>query len=143
MGSNRTIPSDIPAMWGHCLKADCRLADSCLRQLAMQNDRTESVWLRMLNPAIASGEADCPYYVDAGTPRFARGLSFNFDDVPYGKVKDFKAELQDRFSKMKLSRMTRGLCLISPADQETLHRLCAKHDIPEPVYAEFTFSWED
>lgn len=138
-----SIPTDIPAMWGHCTNSDCKVADTCLRQLAMRQDSGSDVWIRILNPNLAIGEENCPYYVDVETPRYARGVSFNFDEVPYKNVQDFKAELQVTFNKMRLSRMKRGLCLISPKEQKVLQRLCAKYEIPMPIYQEFTFSWDD
>ena len=142
MNKDIEIPAEIPAMWGHCLNSDCQLADTCLRQLAMRQNSSSDVWMRILNPILAEGNENCPYFVDALTPRFARGLSFSFDEVPYKNVQDFKAEFATIFEKTARSRMLRGLKLISPEEQAIIQKLCDKYSIPAPIYEEYTFSWD-
>ena len=121
--------SEMPASFGRCMQSECPKAESCLRRMAM------------LNPsAVASFEA-CSFYIDAYHPVCAKGLVYDLKEVPLGKAEAIMRQLVSKFGKMKLSRMRRGLCVISPKDQKVLADIFAQYDAPQPTFAKRVHPW--
>lgn len=135
--------TEMPAMFGRCLKTDCPLGETCLRRLAMLQEEKRTQWLTVVNPAsLTADAADCPFHIDAHHPTHAKGLTYNLKEVPLGKAEAIKDQLERKFGRMKLSRMKRGLCLITPQDQETLASIFERHEAPIPTYKLMVHPWE-
>lgn len=133
--------SEMPQMFGRCLCAACPLADKCLRQLAWRQEETRGDWLTVLNPHTVKGGPECPHFIDAFHPAYAKGLRFNLDDVPLGKARALRSALTEALGRMKLSRMRRGLLPISPEQQRWLADIFARHGAPAPEYEAFVHPW--
>ena len=133
--------SEMPASFGRCMQSECPKAESCLRRMAMRREEPRGSWLTVLNPsAVASFEA-CSFYIDAYHPVCAKGLVYDLKEVPLGKAEAIMRQLVSKFGKMKLSRMRRGLCVISPKDQKVLADIFAQYDAPQPTFAKRVHPW--
>lgn len=139
----RTIDfSGMPQMFGRCLRAECPQAENCLRQLAWRQEETRGDFLTLINPHTVKGGTDCPHFIDAFHPAYAKGLRYDLSRVPHADVLALRRELTEVFGKMVHSRMRRGLCLISPQQQKKLAAIFARHGVAEPQYEERTHPWE-
>lgn len=134
--------SGMPQMFGRCLRAECLQAETCLRQLAWRQEETRGDLLTLINPHTVKGGTDCPHFIDAFHPAYAKGLRLDLNDVPHGKATALRRELTEAFGKVALFRMRHGQCLISPKRQRTLAALFARYGAPEPQYEVRTHPWE-
>ena len=50
---------EVPGCYLHCIKADCKMADHCLRQLAMQNLPSNLTAVTILNPQLTQTAQLC------------------------------------------------------------------------------------
>lgn len=134
--------SEMPVTFGRCILSNCGQAETCLRRLAMLREEQRGAWLSVVNPAAVAAAETCPFYIDAYHPACAKGLVYDLSEVPLAKAEAVKRTLVEKFGRMKLSRMARGLYVIKPEEQETIASIFAKYDAPAPTYQQKVHCWD-
>ena len=64
---------EVPDNYTLCVKADCPMADHCLRQLAMQVLTSRNKILKIVNPLLTQPSEQCEFYRSDEPQVFARG----------------------------------------------------------------------
>lgn len=134
--------SEMPLTFGRCILRNCGRAETCLRRLAMLREEQRGAWLSVLNPAAVAAAETCPFYIDAYHPTCAKGLVYDLSEVPLAKAEAVKRTLVEKFGKVRLWRMRKGLCVIKPKDQKLLSSIFAACDAPAPTYRKKVHPWE-
>ena len=65
---------EVPDNYTLCVKADCPMADHCLRQLAMQVLTSRNKILKIVNPLLTQPSEQCEFYRSDEPQVFARGF---------------------------------------------------------------------
>ena len=68
---------EVPDNYTLCVKADCPVADHCLRQLAMQVLTSRNKILKIVNPLLTQPSEQCEFYRSDEPQVFARGFSIS------------------------------------------------------------------
>lgn len=127
------IYKDIPENYPLCIHADCRMADSCLRQLAYRRHDELGTFLRLINPAKCSKGTDCPYYVNNQPVRFAKGF-VNFKQRMYPDQYDrFMTLLICHFGRNQYFKRRRGDIVLPPEEQEVIRYTLEKVGVTKPM----------
>ena len=127
------IYKDIPENYPLCIHADCRMADSCLRQLAYRRHDELGTFLRLINPAKCSKGTDCPYYVNNQPVRFAKGF-VNFKKRMYPDQYDrFMTLLICHFGRNQYFKRRRGDIVLPPEEQEVIRHTLEKVGVTQPM----------
>ena len=127
------IYKDIPENYPLCIHADCRMADSCLRQLAYRRHDELCTFLRLINPAKCSKGTDCPYYVNNQPVRFAKGF-VNFKKQMYPDQYDrFMTLLICHFGRNQYFKRRRGDIVLPPEEQEVIRYTLEKVGVTQPM----------
>ncbi len=93
---NKINYNDVPGCFLHCIQSDCKMADHCLRQLAMQALPDDYRGVTILNPKLAKPMGDC--YM-----------------LP-GQYDTFRYRLQGKFGRNPYFERRKGERLCSPSD---------------------------
>ena len=127
------IYKDIPENYPLCIHADCRMADSCLCQLAYRRHDELGTFLRLINPAKCSKGTDCPYYVNNQPVRFAKGF-VNFKKRMYPDQYDrFMTLLICHFGRNQYFKRRRGDIVLPPEEQEVIRYTLEKVGVTQPM----------
>ena len=127
------IYKDIPENYPLCIHADCRMADSCLRQLAYRRHDELVTFLRLINPAKCSKGTDCSYYVNNQPVRFAKGF-VNFKKRMYPDQYDrFMTLLICHFGRNQYFKRRRGDIVLPPEEQEVIRYTLEKVGVIQPM----------
>ena len=127
------IYKDIPENYPLCIHADCRMADSCLRQLAYHRHDELGTFLRLINPAKCSKGTDCQYYVNNQPVRFAKGF-VNFKKRMYPDQYDrFMTLLICHFGRNQYFKRRRGEIVLPPEEQEVIQMALEKVGVTQPM----------
>ena len=124
--------SKIPGWWAICMKADCKMAQVCLRQLAFDClPQGTNAWKCLMPKATAPVEADgrCRFFAKNEMVKFANGFDgmmskVNSRDGRYG----IRMDLTRYFgSKGSYYRSKHGERQLSPKDQQKVLSVFAQY----------------
>ena len=65
---------EVPGCYLHCTNADCKMANHCLRQLAMQHLPNNQIGVTILNPQRPPNGEKCEYYRDDKPQIYGKGF---------------------------------------------------------------------
>ena len=111
---------EVPNGYPVCIKADCPLANSCLRQLAMQVLTTQHKIVRIVNPLLALPSEQCEFYRSDTPQVYARGFAAMKEEMLPRQYKVFMNRLQSAFGRTGYFERRRGVRLCSPKDIKIL-----------------------
>ena len=139
MNNNQTIDfSKVPGWWAICGKADCKMAQICLRQRAFESlPEDVMAWRCLMSKATVPVEADgrCRFFAKNEMVKLANGFDtmmskVNSRDGRYG----IRMDLTHYFgSKGSYYRSKHGERQLNPADQQKVLS----------VFAQYGFSGDD
>lgn len=132
---NTTIPFNYPM----CANARCQKSAHCLRHYAHISCSVQQITTMYINPKLTDGDKDgCPYYRDANTVVYARGMKSIMKELPHGQHQKFRMAMMSNFSRTTFYRMRNGDVLISPQQQQYIKALSLSLGIDSlPHYDEY------
>lgn len=136
---------EVPDNYTLCVKADCPMADHCLRQLAMQVLTSRNKIVKIVNPLLTQPSEQCEFYRSAEPQVFARGFEAMKEEMLPRQYKMFMNRLKAKFGRTGYFERKRGDRLCSPDDikaiEAVLKELGLQHlgfDAYEQLY-----NWND
>lgn len=125
----------IPFEYALCLNEQCPKADSCLRQLCVQNMPADKEYWNIVSPKrLAALKGDCPFFRSNRKVRYAKGFINMLDSLPYNKRKATISHLMGCFGQRTYYRVRKGERQLSPDEQQTVLNIIRQHHpdiIPE------------
>ncbi len=113
--------SQVPYRYAVCLKRECQMADSCLRQLIEPVMPPELTHWTIISPKYLSAiEGTCTYYRPAVKVRFAKGFIGILNNLPYNQMQRVISHLMDYFGRRTYYRVRKGERLLSPKEQQNI-----------------------
>ena len=107
---------EVPGCYLHCIKADCKMADHCLRQLAMQNLPSNLTAVTILNPQLTQTGEGCEYYRDDKPQVYGKGFKNMQKKMFPDEYSTFMYRLQGKFGRNPYFERRKGAQLCSPSD---------------------------
>ena len=107
---------EVPGCYLHCIKADCKMADHCLRQLAMQNLPSNLTAVTILNPQLTQTGEGCEYYRDDKPQVYGKGFKNMQKKMFPDEYQTFMYRLQGKFGRNPYFERRKGAQLCSPSD---------------------------
>lgn len=132
------IEINVPAIQGkvtQCLKADCPVADSCLRQIVRRGCTKDLEIFRVVNPdAIEITSTGCKYFKSTDGKPFGVGFTKYIDSLAHADAREARAILADYFnSRQQYYRYLNGQLKTSPARKEEMEAVLSAAGLPVPV----------
>lgn len=117
-----------PADYLKCILKECPLCDHCLRYLAGLQQSSEIAYIGVLNPNYPDAATErCQMFRDSQKVIMKRGLKGFYHDMPRYIEVDIRNELIELFGRYHYFSLRRGDALITPAEQQTIAKICRKH----------------
>ena len=107
---------EVPGCYLHCIKADCKMANHCLRQLAMQNLPSNLTAVTILNPQLIQTGDGCEYYRDDKPQVYGKGFKNMQKKMFPDEYSTFMYRLQGKFGRNPYFERRKGAQLCSPSD---------------------------
>ena len=107
---------EVPGCYLHCIKADCKMANHCLRQLAMQNLPSNLTAVTILNPQLTQTGEGCEYYRDDKPQVYGKGFKNMQKKMLPDEYCTFMYRLQGKFGRNPYFERRKGAQLCSPSD---------------------------
>ena len=107
---------EVPGCYLHCIKADCKMASHCLRQLAMQNLPGNLTAVTILNPQLTQTGEGCEYYRDDKPQVYGKGFKNMQKKMLPDEYCTFMYRLQGKFGRNPYFERRKGAQLCSPSD---------------------------
>lgn len=104
----------MPKTFNLCLRAECPMAEKCLRHTAWEMLPTGIVYLSVINPKAIKLSTSCNYYCSNTPMRFARGFKGMQANMLPAQYEKFRAKLITRLSRNAYYERRRGERLCSP-----------------------------
>lgn len=116
----------------YCINKDCKMADTCLRQLLI--DSTTNSFIGIVNPKMASGDETCKFYFPRTTERHAKGFITMLDNMPTKIANSFRSTMLLYVPRNQYFQMRRGDLLITPQRQKLIQEILEelKYECSEP-----------
>lgn len=125
--------SEVPYHYPLCLKRECPVGGTCLRQLAEQCvPDTVETWHVISPRYLALVKGDCPYYRSSNKVRFARGFIGMLENMPGKQMKLVISTLIDTFSRRTYFRIRKGERPLSPSEQQAIVDILKRHNVAGP-----------
>ena len=106
---------EVPGCYLHCIKADCKMANHCLRQLAMQNLPSNLTAVTILNPQLTQTGEGCEYYRDDKPQVYGKGFKNMQKKMLPDEYQTFMYRLQGKFVVILTSNVARVPNSVHPA----------------------------
>ena len=113
---NMIKQEEIPDWYPVCIKSDCPLASHCLRQIAMQLLTEQHLFVRMVNPLIATCSEQCQFYRSDEKQRYGRGFKNIQNGMLPRQYQEFMSRLIGHFGRTGYFERRRGERLCSPPE---------------------------
>lgn len=138
--------TSLPSNYAICQHCDCKMANSCLHQLAYQQLLQSETYLHLINPEKCSKDEHCQFYRDNKPVLYAKGFT-NFQKRMYPEqYQDFMRILIRKFGRNPYFERRRGARLLPPKEQKTildaLHEVGITEEITFDNYEE-SINWYD
>lgn len=142
---------DVPYNYTYCIATNeqCKLAKQCLRALAMKIEPRENDcdFIEIVAPYYIETRTEakpCRWFAEAKLKHFAKGMRHFYDEVPAGKLKLMRQEVQYCFTtRYHYYKARKGDELISESLQaeiaEVFKAICPNL---EPKFDEFVDAYE-
>ena len=72
---NKIKYKDVPGCFLHCIQSDCKMANHCLRQLAMQALPDDYKGVTIVNPKLTKLTGDCKFYRSDEPQVYGKGFT--------------------------------------------------------------------
>lgn len=129
----------MPKGFIRCYKTDCQCRENCLRAQATEYTHPTQKAFMVINPDVATGDADCKSFLSISPVRIAWGMRNMFDCVPHGKATILRNQLIKRFGYYRFYRMRRGEEPIYPEEQTQIVNLIKSYsDSTLPDFERYT-----
>ena len=115
---NKINYKDIPYGFIHCLRADCPMAEHCLRQIAMQALPKDEMSVRILNPQLVEPSENCRFYRSDESQVYARGFTNMQKYMLPSQYDTFRYRLIGKFGRNPYFERRKGARLCSPSEIE-------------------------
>ena len=132
--------NDFPASFANCFREQCPHGDKCLRRQMAIHVPKERGGIYILNPGYldALGDKECPFFVLDEPQKFAKGITWLYDDLPLRKAEAIKSQIIAHLGRSTYYRCKQKRRLIRPKEQAYIKKLFLAHDIStEPRYDEY------
>ena len=131
------LPSGMPENYEVCLRNECPLKETCLRQLGAQEPRKQLNYIRIVNPCLVKNVTDkCQFYRSNKPVRVAYGITHIFDYVPSIKHDVLYHAVKYYFGKWNYYRVYHRERPIMPHEQEAIQQIFKNNGVTEPVVFE-------
>lgn len=110
--------SAAPDDFMRCANSDCKAAEGCLRACVWREAQTHAVAVPTLNPRLATGGEQCPYYRSTKPVRMARGFKQLQSRMLPGEYEAFRQKCIARFGQNLYYCRRRGEKLLPPDEQD-------------------------
>jgi len=132
------IEINIPAIQGkvtQCIKADCPVADSCLRQIVRNGCTKDLSIISIVNPdAIEMTDNGCQFFKSTEGKPFGVGFGNYILSLTVIQAKTARAVLADFFnSRQQYYRYHNGSLKISMEKKEEMESVLAANGLPTPL----------
>ena len=107
---------EVPGCYLHCSNADCKMANHCLRQLAMQALPDDQTGVTILNPLITQAGEGCEYYRSNELQVYGKGFKNMQQKMLPGEYSTFMYRLQGEFGRNAYFDRRKGARLCSPKE---------------------------
>jgi len=112
--------NEVPGCYLHCIKADCKMANQCLRQLAMQAADDSVRSFAIINPKLIEQQDKCEYYRDNKPQVYGKGFKNMQKKMLPDEYQTFMYRLQGKFGRTGYFERRRGERLCSPREIQTV-----------------------
>lgn len=113
---------EIPWLYAGCIKADCKMADVCLRKKVMERRTATNDKIMIVNQQHVTGDKDCKEFRSARPRKYAVGFT-NFKERMFpAQYRCFKDLCISHWSRNEYFRRRRGVRLIPPEEQSFIKR---------------------
>ena len=142
---NKISFKEVPNGYTVCIKADCPLANSCLRQLAMQVLTKQHKIVRIVNPLLTQPSEQCEFYRSDEPQVYARGFAAMKEEMLPRKYKVFMNRLQSVFGRTGYFERRRGDKLCSPKDIKTVEAVLKDLGLQHLSFDAYEqrYNWDD
>ena len=124
---------EIPDRYSVCEHSDCKLAATCLYQIAYVHQIESETYLRLINPRKCSKDGNCLYYRDSAPVTFARGFT-NFQKRMFpDQYQRFMTRLIGKFGRNPYFERRRGDTPLPPKEQEFILNVLKEVGITEEM----------
>ena len=132
---NTTTPFNYPM----CGNARCQKSAHCLRHSAHISCSVQQITTMYINPKLTDGDKDgCPYYRDANTVVYARGMKKFLGNLPMWQHNALRNAIKMAYCSTTFYKMKNGKYPISPSEQERIKEIAdgigIKQDIVYDMY---------
>lgn len=120
----------VPNSYLHCMSSHCPQATTCLRAIAWTLVPKEQIRIEIVNPAVITEAAGCPYYRDAAPVRYAlgfRGMQAKMVPAQYDRFMMF---LKGKFGRNPYFERRKGERVLSPKEQTIVRQALAYAGVP-------------
>lgn len=130
----------IPYGYARCLDGACPLAGTCLRAIAWKMSDSSDEFVTIVNPALVTASAGCPYYRSSAPERYARGFTRMQKRMYPDQYAAFMRECIRRFGRNEYFKRRRGETPMPLAEQsfvrDVLRRVGVPADLEFDAYEE-------
>lgn len=110
--------TSLPSGYAVCQHSDCKMASTCLHQLAYDQLMQKETYLRLLNPGKCSKDEQCEFYRDNKPVVYARGFTnFQKQMFPH-QYREFMSRCISHWSRNTYFERRRGDYPLPPSEQE-------------------------
>ena len=112
---------EVPGCYLHCSNVDCKMANHCLRQLAMQHLPNNQIAVTILNPQLTKTGEMCEYY------------------------RDDKSQVQGKFGRNPYFERRKGARLCSPKEMKEVEAVLKDINHEELKFDAYVekLNWDD
>ena len=136
---------EVPGCYLHCTNADCKMANHCLRQLAMQHLPNNQIGVTILNPQLPPNGEKCEYYRDDKPQIYGKGFKNMQAKMLPGEYQTFMYRLQGQFARNPYFERRKGARLCSPKEMkevEAVLKAINHEELKFDAYVE-KLNWDD
>lgn len=124
---------EVPAGYGHCISERCPLAATCLRAWAWKSVPETTALVQVLNPALTTEQAGCPYYRDSTPQTFAFGFKGMQSRMFPAQYSTFKSILIGHFGRSPFFYRRNGERPLPPQEQTLIRAALKAAGVPEDL----------
>jgi hypothetical protein len=136
---------EVPGCYLHCIKADCKMANHCLRQLAMQNLPSNLTAVTILNPQLTQTGEGCEYYRDDKPQVYGKGFKNMQKKMLPDEYQTFMYRLQGKFGRNPYFERRKGARLCSPKEMKEVEAVLKDINHEELKFDAYVekLNWDD
>lgn len=137
--------NEVPGCYLHCIKADCKMANHCLRQLAMQAADDSVRSFAIINPKLIEQQTECEFYRDDKPQVYGKGFLNMQKRMLPDEYSMFMYRLQGKFGRNPYFERRRGERLCSPSEIKEVEAALKAVGHPELKFDAYVekLNWDD